>query len=113
VVNVSKKDAEAYCACLSEVTGKHYRLPTEGEWERAHLAPTPYQSWEMILIPGGAIHRIAEKAAQLRVVVFSGRRQPGGAVDMVEMYIMDQRSASPLSVRRSSRRTIRQKIRNT
>lgn len=35
VVNVSKKDAEAYCAWLSEMTGKKYRLPTEGEWERA------------------------------------------------------------------------------
>lgn len=35
VVNVSKIDAEAYCAWLKEMTGKDYRLPTEGEWERA------------------------------------------------------------------------------
>jgi toxoflavin biosynthesis protein ToxD len=35
VVNVNKKDAEAYCTWLTEMTGKKYRLPTEGEWERA------------------------------------------------------------------------------
>lgn len=35
VVAVSWFDAEAYCAWLSSVTGTHYRLPTEAEWERA------------------------------------------------------------------------------
>ena len=32
---VKWSDAEAYCKWLSETTGKHYRLPTEAEWERA------------------------------------------------------------------------------
>src|SRR5690606_36557863 len=35
VVGVTWFEARAYCAWLSEVTGKLYRLPTEVEWEAA------------------------------------------------------------------------------
>ncbi|MCA9985991.1 MAG: SUMF1/EgtB/PvdO family nonheme iron enzyme, partial [Anaerolineales bacterium] len=35
VVHVCLRDAEAYCAWLSQVTGKDIRLPREAEWEKA------------------------------------------------------------------------------
>ena len=35
VVSASWLDADAYCEWLRHATGRHYRLPTEAEWERA------------------------------------------------------------------------------
>ena len=35
VVDVCWRDALAYCEWLHQVTGQHYRLPTEAEWEKA------------------------------------------------------------------------------
>ena len=34
-ISVAREAAEAFCAWLSERTGKKYRLPTEAEWARA------------------------------------------------------------------------------
>lgn len=34
-VGINRQAAEKYCAWLTQTTGRHYRLPTEAEWEAA------------------------------------------------------------------------------
>lgn len=45
VTNVNFLEAAAYCLWLSEQTGEHIRMPTEGEWEYAAKAWGQVFSW--------------------------------------------------------------------
>ena len=40
VENVSWNDAKEFCQKLSQMTGKHYGLPSEAEWEYASRSKT-------------------------------------------------------------------------
>ena len=45
VTGVSWEDASAYAVWLSRQTGKHYRLPSEGEWEYAAAGGSTARYW--------------------------------------------------------------------
>ena len=55
LTNASWDDASQYAAWLSVATGKHYRLPTEAEWEYAARAGTETRyPWGNAMAPGKA-----------------------------------------------------------
>jgi formylglycine-generating enzyme len=69
VTLVRWEDANAYCGWLASVTGRHVRLPTEAEWERAargpdHAGPYPW---------GGALD-----PARANYLADASRRDDGG-----------------------------------
>lgn len=65
VIHVSWNDAHEYCSWLSLKTGKHYRLPTEAEWEYAagNRAQHTCYSWGNEVPTGKTGGNLADLAA--------------------------------------------------
>jgi formylglycine-generating enzyme required for sulfatase activity len=70
VVNVSWNDAVAYARWLSERTGKHYRLPSEAEFEYALRGGTSSRYWWGEGTPDREVENLTGSADRSR----SGRR---------------------------------------
>ena len=94
VVFVSWYDARSYCKWLSEKTGRHFRLPTEAEWEYACRAGTvtEYNTGDS-LPPAALKHQKTERNLhQISLEVAQGEANAFGLYDMhgnVEEWCLD------------------------
>lgn len=66
-ISIAHTGAEAFCAWLSQRTGKRYRLPTEAEWERAAVAAAAGKKVSDLAWhagnAGGMTHPVGQKPA--------------------------------------------------
>lgn len=86
VVQVSYHDAAAFCAWLSAREGKHYRLPTEAEWEYVCRAGTmgPYAIGDRAL-PRSMLKR-QEHTFTPRRVSLEVKRTPANAWGVYDLH---------------------------
>jgi formylglycine-generating enzyme required for sulfatase activity len=92
VINVTWQEANDFCARLSQLTGRAYRLPTEAEWEYAARAgtATPFAFGET-LNPQAAVYNSAipyrkgPRGAARRGPSEVGELTPSNAFGLVDM----------------------------
>jgi len=85
VVCVTWKMARAYTEWLSTLTGQHYRLPFEAEWEYAARARSSYRFWwgdAMLPNRVNCLHEWCDKRFPHTAPVRSYRSNPFGLYDM-------------------------------
>ena len=85
VVNVTWYDAQAYCAWLSQVTGRHYSLPSEAQWEKAGRgASGQLYPWGNAWQAGYAnVVGYAEPSGTTPVATFRQAASPYGCLDLL------------------------------
>lgn len=85
VVCVSWEDATAYCRWLSEKTGRHFRLPTEAEWEYACRAGT-YTLFYTGDGLGSPMWRNQQTERNLKKVDLTVGKTPANAFGLYDMH---------------------------
>ena len=100
VIMVSWNDAMAYCEWLSKRTGRHFRLPTEAEWEYACRAgsTTAYNTGDSFPETQGKVQENTRDKKPVDLTVGQFAPNAWGLYDMhgnVEEWCMDTRSSSP------------------
>ena len=84
VINVSWEEAVAYSKWLSKATGKHYRLPTESEWEYAARSRDKDDIWSGTSVGERIKDYVVYKASRTETVGENLGRKPNalGLYDM-------------------------------
>jgi len=102
VIGVSWYEAVAYCRWLSGLTGRHYRLPTEAEWEKAARGTDGrLYPWGDEFLPDLGNTRGSRRGRTVSVTAYAaGSESPYGCTDMagnVSQWTLSQYRPYPYS----------------
>jgi len=93
VSGIDVEDAECYVRWLTEKTGRHFRLPSEAEWEFAAAGPENFcYPWGESFLPDHANTAESSFFCTTPVGLFSCGASPFGCLDMagnVEEFVAD------------------------